>query len=124
MGLECCDKNSKILAHKISIAGMDVIYTRDFRTSVEIVQAAVQEDVDVLLINYLSCSNITSFTSIPNLLKKANALDIKLLAYDVIDRKVAKHLTKQGISEVFLQNTPFENIISRLQGIVSYPRSI
>ncbi len=123
IGLEGCDKHSKILARNISIEGMDVIYIGNYLTSVEIAQAAIQEDVDALVINLISCSEIINLTSIPNLLMKANALDIKLLACGVINVKVAEYLKKHGISEVLLQNTPHDKIISRLQEILSHPKS-
>jgi methylmalonyl-CoA mutase C-terminal domain/subunit len=118
IGLRDSYKNSNELASNLSAAGMDVICIGNYRTSGEVIQAASQEDVDLLGINLLSCKNKSIFSSVFDLIKKANDQDLTLFVCGILNNEDEKYLKKQGISEVFHLNTSPVKFISRLQEIV------
>ena len=120
IGLKDRDKNTNELACNLSAAGADVVYIGNCGTSEEAIQAATQEDVDLLGINLLSWPNKSIFNSIIDLFKKANDQGLSLFVCGIINDEDAKFLKKQGISEVLLPNTSPEKLFSRLQGIISH----
>ena len=123
IGLKSSHQNSNELVCNLSTAGIDVIYLGNCRTSAEAAQAATQEDVDLLVVNFLSFPNRANFNFIIDLLKEANALSLSLFVCGVMNEKDAEYLQRQGVSEVLIKDTPTDEIISRLQAIVSRPRS-
>src|SRR3990172_6957677 len=75
VGLDGHDRGVKIVARALRDGGMDVIYTGLHRTSEEVVDSAVQEDVDVLGVSILSGAHMTIFPKILKLLKARDAED-------------------------------------------------
>src|SRR5438094_7907048 len=84
VGLDGHDRGVKIVARCLRDAGMDVIYTGLHRTAEEVVDAAVQEDVDVLGVSLLSGAHMTIFPKILELLKQKGAEDIIVVGGGVI----------------------------------------
>ena len=76
VGLDGHDRGVKIVARTLRDAGMDVIYTGLHRTPDEVVDAAVQEDVDVIGVSILSGAHMTVFPKIVDLLRARGADDI------------------------------------------------
>ena len=122
LGLKGHDQGGKDMASLLRDAGMNVVYMGTHSTPAEIVKAALQEDVDVLGINLISDANMNNISKILKLLKEADALDIKVFVCGVISYKNIKTLEGQGVTEVLHQDTPSDEIISRLQKIVSHRR--
>lgn len=120
LGLEGRDQGSKEVAHTLRNAGMNVIYTGNHSTPAEIVQAAVEEDVDALGVNFISDANITNISQILKLLRESDALDIEVFVCGVINHKQVETLKSLGVSEILHQDTPSDKIVSRLQKIVSH----
>jgi methylmalonyl-CoA mutase C-terminal domain/subunit len=111
-------KNSNELARNLSAAGMDVICIGNCYNSGEVIQAASQEDADLIGINLLSCPNKSIFSSIFDLLKKANDQNLTLFVCGILNNEDEKFLKNKGISEVLLLNKSPVKFISRLQEIV------
>ena len=119
VGLDGHDRGVKIVARTLRDAGMDVIYTGLHRTPEEVVDAAVQEDVDVLGISILSGAHMTIFPRILDLLKARDAGDIILVGGGVMPDEDVAALKAQGVKEILLQDTPPAQIVSTIRRLVS-----
>lgn len=119
VGLDGHDRGVKVVARTLRDAGMDVIYTGLHRTPEEVVEAAVQEDVDVIGVSILSGAHMTVFPRILDNLKSRGAEDILVVGGGVIpDEDVAK-LKVAGVKELLLQDTPPEAIVAMIRRIVA-----
>lgn len=119
VGLDGHDRGVKIVARALRDAGMDVIYTGLHRTAEEVVDAAVQEDVDVLGVSLLSGAHMTIFPKILQLLKQRQANDILVVGGGVMPDEEAQELKKMGVKEILLQDTPPEQIVSTIRRVVA-----
>jgi methylmalonyl-CoA mutase C-terminal domain/subunit len=118
VGLDGHDRGVRVVSRCLRDAGMDVIYTGLHRTPEEVVDAAVQEDVDVLGVSLLSGAHMTAFPRIMKRLKERGVDDIILLGGGVIpDDDVAK-LKQMGVSEILLQDTPPNAIVETVRRLV------
>lgn len=118
VGLDGHDRGVKVVARCLRDAGMDVIYTGLHRSADEVVNAAVQEDVDVIGISLLSGAHMTVFPKIIDLLKKKEAEDIILVGGGVIPDEDVVELKKMGVKEILLQDTPPQVIVDTIRGLV------
>ena len=119
VGLDGHDRGVKIVARTLRDAGMDVIYTGLHRTPEEVVDAAVQEDVDVLGISILSGAHMTIFPKILGLLKERDAEDILVVGGGVMPDEEAAALKAMGVKEILLQDTPPEAIVATIRRLVA-----
>ena len=119
IGLDGHDRGVKIVARALRDAGMDVIYTGLHRTAEEVVDAAVQEDVDVLGVSLLSGAHMTIFPKILQLLKQRKANDILVVGGGVMPDEEARELKKMGVKEILLQDTPPDAIVSTIRRVVA-----
>jgi methylmalonyl-CoA mutase C-terminal domain/subunit len=119
VGLDGHDRGVKIVARCLRDAGMDVIYTGLHRTPDEVVDAAVQEDVDVLGISLLSGAHMTIFPRVIELLDQAGAGDILLLGGGVMPDEDVTALKQQGVAEILLQDTPPDAIVATVRSLVA-----
>jgi methylmalonyl-CoA mutase C-terminal domain/subunit len=119
VGLDGHDRGVKIVARTLRDAGMDVIYTGLHRTPEEVVDAAVQEDVDILGISILSGAHMTIFPKILKLLKERDAEDILVVGGGVMPDEEATALKTMGIKEILLQDTPPETIVATIRRLVA-----
>ena len=119
VGLDGHDRGIKVVARCLRDAGMDVVYTGLHRTAEEVVQAAVQEDVDVLGVSLLSGAHMTIIPDILKLLEDSGASDISVVAGGVIPDDDVRELKKLGVAEVLLQDTPPDEIVSTLESVVA-----
>jgi methylmalonyl-CoA mutase C-terminal domain/subunit len=119
VGLDGHDRGVKIVARALRDAGMEVIYTGLHRTPEEVVDAAVQEDVDVLGISILSGAHMTIFPKILRLLKERDAEDILVVGGGVMPDEEAAALKAMGVKEVLLQDTPPEAIVATIRRLVA-----
>ena len=108
-----------MVARCLRDAGMDVIYTGLHRTPEEVVDAAVQEDVDVLGVSLLSGAHMTILPRMIDLLKKTDADDIILMAGGVMPDEDVAALKKLGVGEVLLQDAPPETIVGTVRRLVA-----
>ena len=119
VGLDGHARGVKIVARTLRDAGMDVIYTGLHRTPEEVIDAAVQEDVDVLGISILSGAHMTIFPKILKLLKERDAEDILVVGGGVMPDAEAAALKAMGIKEILLQDTPPETIVATIRRLVA-----
>ena len=119
VGLDGHDRGVKIVARALRDAGMDVIYTGLHRTSEEVVDAAIQEDVDVLGVSILSGAHMTIFPRILKLLAERGADDIIVVGGGVMPDDEAAELKQLGVKAILLQDTPPEAIVSTLRRLVA-----
>ena len=119
VGLDGHDRGVKIVARTLRDAGMDVIYTGLHRTAEEVVDAAVQEDVDVLGVSLLSGAHMTIFPKILKLLEQKGANDILGVGGGVMPDEEAAELKKLGVKEILLQDTPPDEIVRTIRRLVA-----
>src|SRR5262249_19821058 len=118
VGLDGHDRGVRVVARCLRDAGMDVIYTGLHRTPEEVVEAAVQEDVDVIGGSLLSGAHMTIFPRIRKRLKARGVEDMILLGGGVIPDDDVAALKKMGVADILLQDTPPETIISTVKRLV------
>jgi len=119
VGLDGHDRGVKVVARTLRDAGMDVIYSGLHRTPEEVVNAAVQEDVDVLGVSLLSGVQMTVFPKIFQLLQERHADDLIIVAGGVMPDEDVVELKKLGVHEVMLQDTPPQAIVDTLKRLVA-----
>ncbi len=110
-GLDGHDRGAKIVARKYRDAGFEVIYIGLHQTPEQIVNAAIQEDVDLVGLSCLSGAHMYLFTEVVKQLREKGAIDITVIGGGIIPREDIPRLKEVGIKEVFLPGTPLEEII-------------
>jgi len=110
-GLDGHDRGAKVVARALRDAGMEVIYTGLRQTPTQIVEAALQEDVDVIGLSILSGAHLRLFPEILDLLKKEGLKDVLVLAGGIIPKDDIPKLTELGISMIYGPGTPTTEII-------------
>jgi methylmalonyl-CoA mutase C-terminal domain/subunit len=118
VGLDGHDRGVKVVARCLRDAGMDVVYTGLHRSPEEVVDAAVQEDVDVLGVSLLSGAHMTIFPRIIKRLEERGVDDMILLGGGVIPDDDVIALKKMGVAEVLLQDTPPDVIVTTVRTLV------
>ncbi len=111
-GLDGHDRGAKVVARALRDAGMEVIYTGLRQTPEQIVETAIQEDVDVIGLSILSGAHTHLFPKIMELLKENNIEDIVVMGGGVIPEEDIPELKKIGIAEIFTPGTDTRDIIS------------
>jgi len=111
-GLDGHDRGAKVICRALRDAGMEVIYTGLRRTPEEIVNAAVQEDVDLIGLSILSGAHTVLFPRIIRLLREKGADDIPVIAGGIIPEKDIPRMKKVGIGEVFLPGSSTQDIVA------------
>ncbi len=119
VGLDGHDRGVKVVARTLRDAGMDVIYTGLHRTPEEVVEAAVQEDVDVIGVSILSGAHMTVFPRIMESLRAKGADDILVVGGGVIPDDDIVKLKEAGVAELMLQDTPPDAIVAMIRRIVA-----
>ena len=114
-GLDGHDRGAKVICRSLRDAGFEVIYTGLRRTPDEIVNAAVQEDVDVVGLSILSGAHNVLFPKIMDLLKEKGVDDIAVIAGGIIPDKDIPFLEKIGISKTFLPGSSTQEIVDWIQ---------
>ena len=119
VGLDGHDRGVKVVARTLRDAGMDVVYTGLHRTPEEVVNAAIQEDVDVLGVSLLSGVQLTVFPKIFKLLEEKGAHDMIVIAGGVMPDEDVAELKTLGVKEVLLQDTAPDYIVATLTRLVA-----
>jgi methylmalonyl-CoA mutase, C-terminal domain len=109
-GLDGHDRGAKIIAAALRDAGMEVIYTGLRQTPEMIVEAALQEDVDVIGISILSGAHMTIFPKILHLMKEKGLDDVLLTGGGIIPEEDIRALKSQGVGELFTPGAPTTEI--------------
>lgn len=119
VGLDGHDRGVRVVARTLRDAGMDVIYSGLHRTPEEVVNAAIQEDVDILGVSLLSGVQLTVFPKIFKLLDEKGVKDMIVVAGGVMPDEDVVALKKMGVAEVMLQDTPPDAIVAALTRLVT-----
>ncbi len=111
-GLDGHDRGVKVIARALRDAGMEVIYTGLRQSPEDIVEAAIQEDVDAIGLSCLSGAHMALFPDVVKLLKKRHAGDIVVAGGGIIPEEDIPKLKKAGVKAVFGPGTPLRDIVS------------
>jgi methylmalonyl-CoA mutase C-terminal domain/subunit len=114
-GLDGHDRGALVVARALRDAGMEVIYTGLRRTPEEIVDAALQEDVDAIGISILSGAHRHLLSRVLDLLREKNLEDVLLFAGGIIPDKDIPALEQMGVAKVFQPGARTEEIASFLR---------
>lgn len=117
-GLDGHDRGAKVIARALRDSGMEVIYTGLRQTPEQIVEAAIQEDVQVIGLSILSGAHNFLFPRVIELLKEKNAEDILVIGGGVIPEEDIPGLKKAGIKEIFTPGTPTSAIVEFIKNNV------
>jgi len=110
-GLDGHDRGAKVVARALRDAGMEVIYTGLRQTPEQIVETAIQEDVDVIGLSILSGAHTHLFPKVMKLLKENNIEDIVVMGGGVIPEEDIPELKKIGIAEIFTPGADTRDVI-------------
>ena len=105
-GLDGHDRGAKVIATAFRDAGFEVIYTGLHQTPEMIVEAAIQEDVDIVSMSILSGAHMTLFARVLELLKERGAEDVHVIGGGIIPEEDAVKLREMGVGAVFGPGTP------------------
>jgi methylmalonyl-CoA mutase C-terminal domain/subunit len=111
-GLDGHDRGAKIVARALRDAGMEVIYTGLHQTAEQIVNTAIQEDVDVIGLSLLSGAHMTLFVDVASMLHQKQVDDVLIIGGGIIPEEDIPRLKKAGIAEVFGPGTPVDVIVT------------
>jgi methylmalonyl-CoA mutase, C-terminal domain len=109
-GLDGHDRGAKVIAAALRDAGMEVIYTGLRQTPEMIVEAAVQEDVDVIGISILSGAHMTILPKIKKLMVEKGLDDVLLTGGGIIPEEDINKLREIGVGELFTPGASTKNI--------------
>ena len=118
-GLDGHDRGIKILARAYRDAGMEVIYLGLRQTPQMIVNAAIQEDVDIIALSILSGAHMTIFPKVLSLLKENNVESILITGGGIIPEKDIIELQKLGIGRLFGPGSSVSESLKYIQDWVS-----
>ena len=109
-GLDGHDRGAKVIARALRDAGHEVIYTGLHQTPAQIVEAALQEDVDAIGLSSLSGAHMSLFPKVVELLASNDASEIVVFGGGVIPDEDVKALLEAGLRGVFTPGTPLTEI--------------
>jgi len=115
VGLDGHDRGIKVVARALRDAGYEVIYTGLRQTPEMVVDAALQEDAQVIGLSLHSGAHMTLFPAVVNELKKKNATNIIVFGGGIIPDDDIEELKKQGVAELFTPGTPLQEIVEWLR---------
>jgi methylmalonyl-CoA mutase C-terminal domain/subunit len=110
-GLDGHDRGAKVVARALSNAGMEVIYSGLHQTSGEIVNTAVDEDVNAIGLSILSGAHNTVFSRVMALLKEKDVADILVFGGGSIPHKDLPGLYALGVGRIFLPGSDTRDIV-------------
>ncbi len=110
-GLDGHDRGARVIARALRDAGFEVIYTGCHQTPEQIVQTAIQEDVDLIGLSILSGAHNYSFPRIMELLRENGADDITVIGGGIFPLEDIPKLKKIGIKEIFTPGSKLEDIV-------------
>ena len=121
-GLDGHDRGAKVIARALRDGGMEVIYTGIRQTPEMIVEAAIQEDVDAILMSILSGAHMALFPKVMELLKQNDVDDILVAAGGILPDEDLPAIKAMGIKGCFGPGTPMEEIIEFVKANVDRDR--
>jgi len=117
-GLDGHDRGAKVIARAFRDAGFEVIYTGLRQTPEQVVNAALQEDADVIGLSVLSGAHMTLCPRIMELMKKEGLDDVLVLVGGIIPDQDIPKLKETGIAEIFQPGASTEDIVAYVRSNV------
>jgi methylmalonyl-CoA mutase, C-terminal domain len=114
-GLDGHDRGAKIIARALRDAGMEVIYTGLRQTPEMIVNAALQEDVQVIGLSILSGAHNAIVPRVLELLRENDMAGVQVIVGGIIPDEDARELERQGVAAVFQPGASLETIVSAVR---------
>jgi methylmalonyl-CoA mutase, C-terminal domain len=111
-GLDGHDRGAKVIAHALRDAGVEVIYSGLKRTPEEIVQEAIQEDVDAIGLSILSGAHLLLSRRVLEGLRAQGAQEIEVIVGGIVPPRDVEALKALGVSRVFPMGTPLADIVA------------
>ncbi len=111
-GLDGHDRGAKVIARALRDAGMEVIYTGLRQTPEQIINAALQEDVDAIGLSILSGAHMHLFPRVMELRKEKGLDDVMVFAGGIIPDQDIPRLKEAGIAEIFPPGSSLEEIVT------------
>jgi len=121
-GLDGHDRGAKVMASAFRDAGMEVIYLGLRQTPQMIVNAALQEDADVIALGILSGAHMTLFPKTLKLMQENDLDDVLLTGGGIIPEKDMGKLKEMGVGELFGPGTPTTEIVDYVENWVAEHR--
>lgn len=122
VGLDGHDRGVKVVARALRDGGMEVVYTGLHRRPHEVIEAAVQEDVDAIGVSILSGAHLTLLPRISALMRERGLDDVALLVGGVIPDEDMPELERIGVSAVVGQEATPEQVVAAVRGAVERRR--
>jgi methylmalonyl-CoA mutase C-terminal domain/subunit len=110
-GLDGHDRGAKVVAQALRDAGMEVIYTGLHQTIDQIINTAIQEDVDVIGLSIMSGAHLPICEKLIREMKRKEMDDIMVVVGGVIPKRDIPVLQKMGVQGIFPGGTPFDESI-------------
>jgi methylmalonyl-CoA mutase C-terminal domain/subunit len=104
-----------VVARALRDAGIEVVYTGLHQTPAQIVDAAIQEDADIIGLSVLSGAHLTLFAEVMDLLKAKDATDIVVFGGGIIPDDDIAVLEEMGVAKIFTPGTPTHEIVRWVQ---------
>jgi methylmalonyl-CoA mutase C-terminal domain/subunit len=121
VGLDGHDRGAKVVARALRDSGMEVIYTGIRQTVDQVVNATIQEDVDVLGLSFLSGDHMVLIPKVMKGLRDQNVEDTMVVVGGIILQRQVEALMDMGVAKVFLPGTPPERIVELIRESVRLP---
>lgn len=110
-GLDGHDRGARIIARAFRDAGFEVVYSGLHQTPEEIVQAAIQEDVDLIGLSSLAGAHLYLFPEVVKSLRESGAGDIQVIGGGIIPDEDIARLKAEGVREIFTPGSSLESIV-------------
>ncbi|HIJ36298.1 MAG TPA: cobalamin B12-binding domain-containing protein [Deltaproteobacteria bacterium] len=118
-GLDGHDRGARIIARAYRDAGFEVVYTGLHQTPEEIVEAAIQEDVDMIGMSSLAGAHKYLFKTVVEMLKERDADDIVVCGGGIIPNDDIVMLKEAGVKEIFTPGTTLDDIVKWVKANVT-----
>jgi len=115
VGLDGHDRGAKVIASLLKEAGMEVVYLGMYQMPEHIIQAAIDEDADVIGVSYLSGEHLTFTQKITEEMQKKGLEHVLFIAGGVIPPEDIPTLKDMGVAEVFMAGTLTQPIVDYIQ---------
>ncbi len=120
-GLDGHDRGAKVVARALRDAGIEVVYTGLHQTPAQIVDAAIQEDADIIGLSVLSGAHLTLFAEVMDLLKAKDATDIIVFGGGIIPEDDIPVLEAMGVAKIFTPGTTTHEIVQWVEDHIDRP---
>jgi methylmalonyl-CoA mutase C-terminal domain/subunit len=120
-GLDGHDRGAKVIARALRDAGMEVIYTGLRQTPEMIVNAALQEDAQVIGLSILSGAHNAIVPKVMQLLREKDMMDVKVVLGGIIPDDDAEALKRDGVAAVFQPGASLDSIVEFIRSAAARP---